>query len=141
MSWLFDQSGHLDWRWIATTVVALYAAIVATYREYAMRRERLVKVRVILSTNLIALIGTQTFPQVQVRVENHGRPDLTFDSNCASVEWFGADNTRLLLWDVIPSVPAWPHRLVSGASFYLMAPTQPLRDILTRRQVSHDTKL
>jgi hypothetical protein len=140
MSWLFDQSGAVDWRWIITALVAAYAALVATYREFAARRERAIDVRIQFFTSMVVLLGDQMTPHVQVRIENHGRPEVTFDSNCASLEWRGG-TTRLLLWDCIRSVQQWPHRLSGGSSFYVMAPTAPLRELLRTHDVYQNADL
>ena len=91
---------------------------------------------------MVAMLGAQTVPHIQVRVENHGRPTLAFDSNCASLEWKGTDGTRLLIWDdKIASVTIWPHRFGSGESFSIMCKTTPLREILQRRSLPDTTPL
>ena len=142
LDWLFDQQGRFDWRWTITTALALYAASIASYRVYMSRRERNPSIKVIFSTTMVAMLGAQTVPHIQVRVENHGRRILAFDSNCASLEWKGTDGTRLLIWDdKITSVTTWPHRLGSGESFYIMCKTTPLREILQRRSVPDTTPL
>lgn len=141
VSWLYDTNGQVDWRWIVTATVAAYAAAVATYREVAARKERLAHVQVMLYTNIVMIDGASSVPHVQVRVENHGKPDLTFDSNCISVEWRGNDNVQLLLWDCVRSVTVWPHRLSSGSSFYFMAPTEGLRDFFRGQNVYQNVEI
>ena len=127
--WFLRHWNGLTWGF--TTVVAVYAAVLATYREVMSRREKRPNIRVRLFTNMLMIHGPgQTEPHIQVRVENHGYTELTFHSNTASLQVNGVD-PWLLLWDnKVTDVTQWPHRLVPGASFYVMSKTQELRRAL-----------
>jgi hypothetical protein len=143
MNWLYDnQTGHVDWRWIVTAVVACYGAALATYREYAAWRDKTPNLRVRFFTSMIMINSDGTnSPYIQILIENHGRSELTFDSNCASLRWRGSE-TRLVVWDKkVTNVSTWPHRLPPGASFYIMSPTDDLREVLKQRSLYQNTEL
>jgi hypothetical protein len=142
MGWLYDSNGHFDWRWIVTALVALYGAGIATYREYNSRREKRPHVKVMFFTSMVMMQGAHSSSCIQVRIENHGFSELSFDSNCTSLEWRGANGTRLLLWDgKVSNITSWPHRLSPGASFYLMSPAGDIKDTLNNMNVSENTDL
>ena len=87
------------WRWFGTTIIAVYAAIVATYREYATRRDKAPHVKVTLFTTMEVIYGPgRTESHIQVRVENHGHTDVTFEENAVSLQVKGVESF-FLLWD------------------------------------------
>src|SRR5579872_3889983 len=106
------------WRWLGTTIVAFYAAIVATYREFIARRDKRVNIKVILSFDLIAIDLTGSVGHLQVRVENHGGTNITFKSNSVSLQVDGYER-HLLVMEPISDVK-FPVVLTPGTSYYLM---------------------
>ncbi len=140
MEWLYTTSGHIDLKWILTAAVALYGAVLATYREIAARREKTPDVRIKFFTTMMILDQGTSTPHVQLRINNHGRVEMSFDSNCASIQVKGLD-THFLLWQPITDVRSWPTKLTHGQSFYMSAATKPLRDAFADKGLVADTKI
>ena len=59
-------------------MVAVYAAVLSTYREVQARRALKPKIKVQLITTMVLMDGDSSTPLMQVVVENHGAPALTF---------------------------------------------------------------
>src|SRR5260221_2751820 len=110
------------WKWIVTTIIAVYAAVLSTYREVMSRRDHTPKVLVRFIATMVIVRGPgNSANAVQVRVENHGRNELTFANNAISLQVKGVDQW-FLLWDLaMTDVTDWPVRLQPGASYYVMA--------------------
>ena len=68
----------IDWKWLLTTGLAVYAAVLSTYREVQSRQQWRARLKVRLNLNVIAMFGQAAVPQVQIWVENHGRSDVLF---------------------------------------------------------------
>jgi hypothetical protein len=114
----------IEWKWIITRLLAVYAAAVSTYREVSARRQWTPKVKVKLSLDIVALMESETIPHVQIWVENHGRCDMLFNSNSISVAVKGA-TTAWLITDPLTNV-SFPYTLKPGGSFYFMKEKAPL---------------
>jgi hypothetical protein len=63
----------IDWKWLVATELALYAAVLSTYREIQSRRQWRARLKVQLNLNVIAMMPQGPSPQMQIWVENHGR--------------------------------------------------------------------
>jgi hypothetical protein len=119
---------QIDWKWLFTTTLALYAAVVATYREVVSRGQWRPNLKVRLSVSIVLIGNGETVPQVQVWIENHGRCDLLFNSNSVSVAVKGQD-TAWLIADPMSNV-SFPHTLKPGGSFYFLKERAPLIEAL-----------
>jgi hypothetical protein len=82
-----DFWNWMDWKWFWTSLVALYGAVVSTWREVQSRREKAPGIVVRLHPNMMVggLPGGSSRDVLQVRIENHGTVPLTFESNCCSL--------------------------------------------------------
>lgn len=120
----------IDWKWVFTTLLAVYAAALATYREVVSRGQWVPRVKVRLSLDIVLFGGGRTVPQVQIWIENHGRSDTLFNSNSVSVAVKDA-TTAWLLADPICNV-TFPHTLKPGGSFYFLKDREPLLAELRR---------
>ena len=121
----------IDWKWFFTTTLAVYAAVLATYREVVSRGQWKPDLKVRLSFSIVLVGDGRTIPQVQVWVENHGRCDILFNSNSVSIAAKGSDNACLLL-DPISNV-SFPHTLKPGGSFYFLKDKAPIIAAPARR--------
>lgn len=141
MNWIYTPTGEIDWRWVITAAVAAYAAALSTFREVHAFISRRPDIRVTLSTSIVVLDGKDhATPHIQVRVNNHGSVDVSFDSTCASLQPQGSD-THLLLWKPLSSVTEWPYTLSPGASFYIMGATLSVRENLELQHLDSSTKV
>lgn len=141
MAWLYDSAGHIDWRWIITALIALSAVGVAIYREVAAHRGKRTHLKVILSFDLLIFAGdgTPAVPHLQVRVENHGGTDITFNTNGVSliVDGYGS---YLLVVDPITNAK-FPCVLKPGTSFYLMKEKAPFIESLRKMNLGSPVKV
>jgi hypothetical protein len=128
------------WKWTLTTIIAVYAAVLSTYRELTARRDQAHKVQIKLFTTMVIVRAPgQTEPAIQIRVENHGRTELTFQNNAISLQVKGVDQW-FLLWDLaMTDVTDWPHRLEGGTSYYVMAFKAPLFALLHNHHLARVT--
>jgi len=109
-----------DTRWLFTTLVALYAAAVATYRELALRWQRQPDVRVFLekSYSLASTFasdgGDEIIETISVTITNHGFLEMTFEAGCCHFEVDGQRNSIVFNAPIVS--PALPATLQHGQS-------------------------
>lgn len=120
----------IDWKWLLTTGLAVYAAVLSTYREVQSRQQWRARLKVRLNLNVIAMFGQAAVPQVQVWVENHGRSDVLFNSASVSIGVEGCPRTLALLGPMTNTT--FPHTLKPGGSFYVMQDRAALQEGLHR---------
>lgn len=118
--WFVDFWNWMDWKWFWTSLVALYGAVLSTWREILARREKVPSVVVRLYTRMVVGgLPEGSKDAIQVRVENHGSLPLTFESNCCSLATDKEGAPLLLFWDTPFVSVKFPHTLAPGTSFTL----------------------
>lgn len=110
----------MDWKWILTTILASYGAILSTARELAARRDKQINLKVNLRFDAATMAGDGTPPDshLQVSVENHGGVNLIFNSNVVSLNIDGYRPYTAIMNSI--SDVKFPCVLSPGMSFYLI---------------------
>lgn len=130
---------QIDWKWVFTTMLAVYAAVLSTYREVQARKQWRARLKVQLNLNVLALLPGGPTPQVQIWVENHGRGDVLFNSPSVSIGVKGYGQTLVLL-DPVCNV-TFPHTLKPGGSFYVMQDRSALAEGLHKMGTANPAKI
>jgi len=128
----------IDWKWVVTTALALYAAGISTFREYTNWRLWHPRIKVKLELGILAIYGPgDTAEQIQVWVENHGRTDILFNQGQLALTVKGSGQTLLSL-DPVLSV-AFPHTLKPGGSFHMMTDKVEMIRSVTEAYPGHES--
>jgi hypothetical protein len=123
-NWLYTDAGVPDWKWIVTAALALYGAVVTTYRELQARLLWKPNAQLTLNLSIVAVHPGALVGQVQAWISNHGRSDIHFNSANFSIQVEGWDR-NLFVVDPISNAQ-FPHTMKPGMSFYLMKEKAPL---------------
>lgn len=124
-----------DTRWIVTTIIALWGAGLATYREFVSMRP-VARVRLSRGVVLMPMFVAGEEPlredSFTVLIENRGKADLTFGRECCSVEIRNDD--VIGVGEVRSSQPNLPAMIGPGQSISITIGAAVFLDYMKRQK-------
>jgi hypothetical protein len=129
LDWIHIDWSQVDKKWLFTTLLALYGAVLSTYREISARWAKKAKAKIYYSTSWMMIdgAGSQT-PYVHVRIMNTGQTDLHFSETCTAVG-VKRQKTTYMIYKPLSDV-TFPYTLKPGAAFYIGGKKDALTEAL-----------
>ena len=120
-----------DWKWLLTSLVAVYGALLSTWNAWSAHRANKPKIRVLLNIEIIEDNSSEYFEtqSINVIVQNHGLKDVSFGPDCLRV---GIRDVPAAPFRPYPSSSKrFPVQLQPGTDFRLTCDVRDCRESLT----------